>query len=109
MSDMSKTTETLALPAALSIRQANATLDTLRAAFDTPGAIVIDIPEDAEADLSFIQLIEASRRHADNLGRRLTLNRPAAGSVLSTLQRAGFLTDMTPQDADFWLHRKEVA
>lgn len=97
----------LALPPTLSIRQSSAVCESLREAFAGSGDIVIDIPESADADLSFIQLMEASRRYAEILGRGFHLSRPAQGSVLSTLSRGGFLTDMTPQDSQFWLHRKE--
>jgi hypothetical protein len=95
------------LPTVLTIRQSGSVCERLRAAFETAGDIVIDIPDDAEADLSFIQLIEASRRYAEILGRGFSLCRPARGSVHATLVRGGFLTDMMPRDSQFWLHRKE--
>ncbi|CZT33271.1 STAS domain-containing protein [Rhizobium sp. 9140] len=97
----------LVLPVALTIRQSRDIAETLRAAFEHSGDVVINVPEAADADLSFIQLLEASRRYAETLGRSFSLSRPAEGSLLSTLARGGFLTDMTPQDSRFWLHGKE--
>ena len=79
------------------------------AAMQESGAIVLDIPDDAAVDLSFVQIIEASRRHALSQGGSVTLARPASGAILTTLERAGLLTEMAAEDQLFWLHRKEAA
>lgn len=101
--------KTLALPTSLSIREAASTRDMILAALQESGAIVLDLPEDVAVDLSFIQIIEASRRHALSQGGSVALARPASGSVLVTLERAGLLTEMAAEDQLFWLHRKEAA
>ncbi len=97
----------LVLPVALTIRHSRDIAEMLRAAFERAGDILVEVPAAADTDLSFIQLLQASRRHADTLGRSFYLSGPAEGSLLSTLARGGFLTNMTPQDSRFWLHGKE--
>ncbi|OLP55467.1 hypothetical protein BJF92_23290 [Rhizobium rhizosphaerae] len=99
----------LALPASMSIREAVNTRELILAALQESGAILLDLPEDAQVDLSFIQIIEASRRHALSQGGSVALAQPARGSLLSTLERAGLLTEMAAEDQLFWLHRKEAA
>ncbi|MUZ72426.1 STAS domain-containing protein [Agrobacterium vitis] len=98
--------ETIALPQALTIRTVQTTRDQLLTGLSAAQAVVIDIPADAEVDLSFIQLIEAARMSAQTNGQDLTLRSAAAGGVLSTLERSGFLTDMDPSARFFWLHER---
>ncbi len=95
------------LPQSLSIRNAAAVRDLLHAAFESTDPVLLNVPDDADIDLSFLQLVEASRRHAELNGRSFGLQNPAKGNLLSTLERAGFIADMTPRDREFWLHRKE--
>ncbi len=100
-------TDNSALPPHLTIRHAVAAREALRHAFDAGGPIVLSIPEGADVDLSFLQLIEAARQQAETFSRPLSLDRPASGNLLTTLERAGFLTDAKPRDTEFWLHRKD--
>ncbi|CDM59136.1 MULTISPECIES: hypothetical protein [Rhizobium] len=72
----------------------------------SPNSIVIDIPEHAEADLSFIQLIESARRQAKAQSKSITHSSPAKGNVLKVLERAGFLDAFNSDDAKFWLHKE---
>ncbi len=102
------TPQTLTLPTSLLIRDINALHDTLVAAFHDHEAVVLDIPDDAVADLSFIQLVEASRRHARERGAFITLKKPAAPALVDTLQRGGFLENMDEAGRLFWLHGKET-
>ena len=74
---------------------------------DTQGTVLLSIADDAEVDLSFLQLVHAARLHAAAEGRTIALDRPAGGNLLSTLERAGFLFEADPRDREFWLHRKE--
>jgi hypothetical protein len=69
-------------------------------------AVVLDVPADAEADLSFVQLVEAARVHAKSSGKSLRLSSPAGGSVLRVLERGGFLEAFSAEDAKFWLHHE---
>ncbi|KJF73718.1 hypothetical protein [Agrobacterium arsenijevicii] len=100
------TNETLKLPQALSIRSIAAAhgllLDHLR---DTD-RLVVEVPEDADADLSFVQLMEASRNFAAQNNKTITLKEPAGGQVLQTLRRGGFLSRMDAASRQFWLHER---
>ncbi len=91
----------------LTIRQVAAVHEAIRSAFEAQGPVLLSIAEDAEVDLSFLQLVHAARLQAAADGRTIALERPAGGNLLSTLERAGFLTDADPRDCEFWLHRKE--
>ncbi len=102
------TPETIALPTSLSIRGIAAVHDTVLSAFQMKDAVVLDIPDDATADLSFIQLVESARAYARERGKFITLRKPAAGSIMDTLQRGGFLTNMDEASRLFWLHGKEI-
>ena len=98
----------LTLSAALSIQNAShihqSILDGLSSNIST--RLVLD-PE-AQVDLSFVQLIEAARRYAQEQGKTLTLASPAQGSLLDVLQRGGFLDEISPETAKFWLHQETV-
>jgi anti-anti-sigma regulatory factor len=66
------------------------------------GPVIVDIDGVTEADLTFIQLLEAARRSAAEADRDLTLAQPAGPAVQEILQRGGFL-DADPARATFWL------
>ncbi len=102
------TPEMLTLPNSLSIRGIAAVHESLLDAFSTHSAVTVEIPEDAHVDLSFIQLIEASRLYARAEGKYITLTKPASPSVIDTLRRGGFLTNMDEATRLFWLHGKEI-
>jgi hypothetical protein len=102
------TPETLTLPSSLFIRGITSVHESLLAALKDNKAITLDIPDDAQADLSFIQLIEASRLYARTEGKYITLTKPASPGVLKTLRRGGFLTTMDEASRLFWLHGKEI-
>jgi len=65
--------------------------------------VTVDVQDLTETDLTFVQLLESARRKASENGGRLSLNTPAAGSLLEVLQRGGFLDDETSDRAKFWL------
>lgn len=95
------------LPGPLTIRQSAAVQAAIRSAFEAEEPVLLRIAENADVDLSFIQLVQAARIHAQAHRRTIALDRPAAGNLLTTLERAGFLTEADPHDSEFWLHRKE--
>jgi anti-anti-sigma regulatory factor len=67
--------------------------------------VEIDCDGVTEADLSLIQLILAARSSAQRSARTITLAHPAAGALLETLDRGGFLgadTDRPSADRTFW-------
>lgn len=71
-------------------------------------AVAVELPDDCQVDISFIQLMEAARRYARASGKDLKLLKPARGSVLDVLQRGGFLNAASAEDAHFWLHEGQV-
>ena len=68
---------------------------------------ILDIDEEAQVDLSFVQLVTAARKQAESRGVQLLLSRPAAGDLYDVLKRGGFLDEMTPDAAHFWLHQEK--
>ena len=96
----------VSLPDSLIIRNISDLHSKITAAIGSNDPIVIDIPEYAEADLSFIQLIESARRQAKAQSKSITLSSPAKGHVLKVLERAGFLDAFNPDDAKFWLNKE---
>lgn len=90
----------------LSIRNISEIYSRITDEFRTKDAIAIGIPESAEADLSFVQLIESARRQAKAQGKTFKLSSPATGSVLKVLERAGFTEAFDQEDAKFWLHKE---
>lgn len=102
------TPEILDLPHSLSIRGIATVHESLLDALQMHKAVTIDIPSDAHTDLSFIQLIEASRVYARANGKYITLTKPASPGVVDTLRRGGFLTNMDEASRLFWLHGKEI-
>ncbi len=75
----------------------------LGAAVRQSSSVLIDLGGVSEADLTFIQLIEAARRRVSETGGELTLRDPADGAVLEVLRRGGFLDDDGSDRAKFWL------
>lgn len=102
-----KSPEVVELDPVLTIRHAAALKEMLLAALDRTDAVELAIDENAEADLSFVQLIESARLQASLRSKSLRLASPAGGQVLKTLRRAGLTTDMSSQSRAFWLHEKE--
>ncbi len=95
----------LRLEGNLTLRAITTHQETLQAALTSNNALELDLDEDVQADLSFIQLIESARIYAGTAGRKLVLSKPATGSLLDVLDRAGFLEDMSADDRLFWLHQ----
>ncbi|ACI56533.1 hypothetical protein GGI64_003928 [Rhizobium leguminosarum] len=98
--------ESINLPDELSIRSASELYSKFTDEFHGKDTIVVSISESAEADLSFIQLIESARRQAKADGKTFKLSMPARGSVLKVLERAGFIETFDQEDASFWLHKE---
>lgn len=97
---------TQSLPPALTIRNAASVADLLISRFEHDGPIELTISEDAEIDLSFVQLLLSARAKARLEGRIFRLQNPASGSLLSILERGGLLNDAAEDVVEFWLHRK---
>ncbi|MGR9170903.1 STAS domain-containing protein [Rhizobium sp. KDH_Rht_773_N] len=98
--------ESISLPEALSIRNASEVYTKIINQFRDSNNVTLSLPENAEADLSFLQLIEAARRQAKATGKTFTLSAPASGSLLRVLERAGFTEAFDQEDKKFWLHKE---
>lgn len=88
----------VALGGAIGIR------DKCMLALKAEGAIVLDVGDVVDADLSFVQIVLALRAFATDAGRQVRLRSPAPAPVAALLERAGFLAAPTSQDLDFWFH-----
>lgn len=89
------------LPADLTIRAISGAHAQLCDALKSQSSIVVTVPPEASADLTFVQLMEAARRSAADAGGALTLAAPADGGLLETLRRGGFLE--AADSRRFWL------
>ncbi len=104
MDSQSETYIYLDTSSSLNIRNISAVRDHILSKMQSNGNIIIEIPAAAEVDLSFVQLLEATRIQSKASGGSLALSAPATGSVLDVLRRGGFLDGMSREDAQFWLH-----
>lgn len=93
----------MTLDTALTVRNAAALKQALLDAFEEGDEIALTLADDQPADLCGLQLIESARRHAQAVGKRLSLAQPAAAHR-ALLTDAGFLTDAAPETLRFWLH-----
>jgi hypothetical protein len=101
-----KYSESISLPKNLTIRNISDLHQRMTLSFRNTRDLVLDIPADAEADLSFVQLVESARAEAKAQGGSIALSSPATGPVLNVLQRGGFIDAFTAEDAQFWLHHE---
>ncbi len=97
----------LTLPTTLTIKNIVAVQELILDCLNRNTSAVLDIDEEAQVDLSFVQLITAARKQAEMKAGRVVLARPAAGDLYDVLKRGGFLDDMTPDAAHFWLHQEK--
>lgn len=93
----------VALGESARIREIDGIRTTLLEAFQIHEELELDLSQVAEADLSFLQLIEAARKFAQSEGKRLRLTTPATAPLAALLERAGFLAGETSDIHDFWL------
>ncbi len=100
-----KKEDSLCLPQNLTVRSVAAVRDEILHFMEANHSATLEIPDGCQADISFIQLIEAARVHAAKAGKPLRLAEPATGSVLEVLGRAGFLEALSAEDSKFWLHQ----
>ncbi|HBF31702.1 STAS domain-containing protein [Rhizobium sp.] len=108
MTLQARTSETVVLPASLTIRTVQSTKDVLLAGLAAGDSVVVHVPDDADCDLSFVQLLESTRMFAQTHDKVVTLFSPATTGLLSILERGGFLTAMDPSDRFFWFHERQM-
>ena len=64
----------------------------LLAAMKCNTVVQVDLAQLAEADLTFVQLIESARRFAASAGITVSLSAPAGTDLCEILRRGGFLS-----------------
>lgn len=96
---------TIELAGELTIRGIAEVHSRLSKALAGEACLTAKIDPQASVDLTFVQLMEAARRAAVEVGGELSLADPACGGLLETLQRGGFLAD--PERRQFWLKTSE--
>ncbi|MCJ8151148.1 STAS domain-containing protein [Shinella sedimenti] len=98
----------LTLPKTLTIKNILDVREKILSAVDNNGELVLEIADDAQVDLSFVQLVVAARSHATQKTGRVLLARPATGELREALRRGGFLDELTPDASQFWLHQEQT-
>lgn len=99
-----RATRTLSLSEDVGLRSISEHHENLMSSIQEHSSIIIDFSDNHVADISTVQLIEAARIFASTCGKSLKLAKPASGSLLGVLERGGFLTHITPEDRNFWMH-----
>ncbi|MEO3387226.1 STAS domain-containing protein [Mesorhizobium sp. CAU 1741] len=102
MENVGETTGEVRLSGPLTIRRAGEIRDTLLAALASHQSTTLELQDDAEADISFVQLLLAAQQSARAQGKQLALKQPSAGPLLAVLDSGGFIDADT---AGFWTKR----
>ena len=97
------------MPEILSIRNVLDLSAMISSQIENRDQVILEISPGAEADLSFVQLVESARRQAKLQGKSLTLAAPVGERILKVLERAGFVEAFTAEDTKFWLHEEVTA
>jgi anti-anti-sigma regulatory factor len=98
-------TRRVVLDGALVVRNVEAMRQAILDGFQEADTLSLDIAAEHSVDLCGVQLIESARRFARTVGKAVVLERPAA-AFAAVLEGAGFLTDASPEDRQFWLHEE---
>lgn len=96
--------QSLLVPDSVTVRSAHQFAAILSAEYDAEGDLDLDLSALNEVDLAFVEILYSARDQWTRAGRDLRLAHPVSGAVAALLERAGFLTDLTPQDLEFWFH-----
>jgi len=94
-----ETTGEVRLSGALTIRRVAELHETLRSALAAHHSIILDLDADAEADISFVQLVLAAQASIRSGGKEIRLKAPCAGPLRDVLERGGFLA---ADETGFW-------
>lgn len=94
-------TSVIAVPDSVTVRSIAGFRQDLIAALGEHDELALDADAVSELDLSFVQLVHAARAEK---GKIVRLTRPANPAIATLLRRAGFLTDLSDSDLDFWFH-----
>jgi ABC-type transporter Mla MlaB component len=93
----------VSLEGPIDLTTVQAAYERIKSAAETGAALEIDLRDVTGLDLTLVQLIESARRTAADADIAIRLAAPAAGAVLETLQRGGFLSDPPDARTQFWL------
>jgi hypothetical protein len=96
--------ETYSFPQQLTIRTISDQHHHLMNKIDSCQTLAAEVPNDAEIDISFLQLMESARLYASSLGKMFGMLQPADGNLLDALTRCGWLSNDNPEIRRFWLH-----
>lgn len=96
--------QNMVVPDSVTVRSAHQFAGTLSVEFDSGRDIDLDVSSVLEVDLAFLEILYSARAQWAAAGRQLRLAHPVRGAVLALLDRAGFLTELTHQDLEFWFH-----
>ena len=94
-------------PETVNIRTIGDLKEEITANISDVDPIELDLGKCSDIDLSALQLVESVRIYAASTGKQIRLATPANAAVASTLTRAGFTEQMTPEDRLFWLHKED--
>jgi anti-anti-sigma regulatory factor len=95
------------IDAALVVKNVSVLRQSILDTFEESDTLSLDIVGGQAVDLCGLQLIESARRQAAAVGKTLILERPAT-DFRAMLASAGFLTDASPDNLQFWLHEGPV-
>jgi MFS superfamily sulfate permease-like transporter len=73
----------------------------LKGAFEKGKNVRLDLGAVTDVDLTFVQLVESTRKFAASEGKTFSVSTPAPEALTDLLKRGGFLA--TPDDRKFWL------
>lgn len=104
MSEQSGGNSIVELPSQVTIRQISDIHEIVFSNLKTTTDAVFSLPDNAEIDLTFAQLMVSARKYADSNGKTVRMAGPAKGHLLAVLTDAGFLSD--PAETAFWLHKE---
>jgi ABC-type transporter Mla MlaB component len=95
--------EKVALSGLLTVGTVGAGRSALLAALERSDAITIEIAPTTAVDVSGLQLIDAARHYAVQLGKSVALAAPAGEKLRELLQTAGFIEGTDADMRAFWL------
>ncbi len=94
------------------IRTVSEAAERLRAALAAGTAVEICCAGITDVDLSFLQVVLATRKSAERDGRAVMLAASAQGALLACLQAGGLLPEelegQVSSDTSFWMKRGDV-
>lgn len=94
----------IALGESATMREIEGVRSTIIEAFQIQRELELDVSQIANADLSFLQVVESARKLASAQGKGLRLTAPATPFIAALLDRAGFLADGNSDIREFWLN-----